>query len=82
MVGVWQAQGEDRSAERMLERAAVELREHPPVLPSSEEAPLTFSAGVVQWRTGDDAQGLFRKADEALYRAKRAGRNTVVVHAD
>jgi diguanylate cyclase (GGDEF)-like protein len=82
VVGVWQAQGEETSAERVLERAAMELREDPPVLPSGEEARLTFSAGVVQWRAGDDAQGLFRKADEALYRAKRAGRNTVVVHAD
>ena len=82
VVGVWQAQGEETSAERVLERAAMELREEPPVLPSGEEARLTFSAGVVQWRAGDDAQGLFRKADEALYRAKKAGRNTVIVHAD
>jgi diguanylate cyclase (GGDEF)-like protein len=82
VVGVWQAQGEETSAERVLERAAGKLREDPPVLPSGEEARVTFSAGVVQWRGGDDAQGLFRKADEALYRAKRAGRNTVVVHAD
>jgi diguanylate cyclase (GGDEF)-like protein len=82
VVGVWQAQGEETSAERVLERAAGELRENPPVLPSGEEARLTFSAGVGRWRAGDDVQGLFRKADEALYRAKAAGRNTVIVHAD
>lgn len=82
VVGVWQAQGEETSAERVLERAAEELRLGPPVLPSGEEARLTFSAGVGRWRAGDDVQGLFRKADEALYRAKAAGRNTVIVHAD
>src|SRR5215204_5022468 len=82
VVGVWQAQGEQTSAERVLERAAGELREDPPVLPSGEEVRLTFSVGVGQWRAGDDAEGLFRKADEALYRAKAAGRNTVIVHAD
>ena len=81
MVGVWQAQGEETSAERVLERAAGKLREAPLVLPSGEEMGLTFSAGVGQWRAGDDAQGLFRKADEALYRAKAAGRNTVIVQA-
>jgi diguanylate cyclase len=82
VIGVWQMQGEETSAERVLERAAGELREDPPVLPSGEEARLTFSGGVGRWRAGDDAQGLFRKADEALYRAKGAGGNTVVVHTD
>ena len=82
VVGVWQAQGEETSAKRVLERVAGELREDPPVLPSGEEVRLTFSVGVGQWRAGDDVQGLFRKADEALYRAKAAGRNTLIVHAD
>ena len=82
VVGVWHAPGEEASAERVLERAAGELREDPPVLPSGEEARVTFSGGIGRWRAGEDAQGLFRKADEALYRAKGAGRNTVIVHAD
>jgi diguanylate cyclase (GGDEF)-like protein len=81
-VGVWQAQGEVTSAERVLERAAGKLREAPLVLPSGEEVRLTFSVGVGQWRAGDDVQGLYRKADEALYRAKAVGRNTVIVQAD
>jgi diguanylate cyclase (GGDEF)-like protein len=82
VVGVWQAQGEVTSAERVLERAAGKLREAPLVLPSGEEVRLTFSVGVCQWSAGDDVQGLFRKADEALYRAKAAGGNTVIVQAD
>jgi diguanylate cyclase (GGDEF)-like protein len=82
VVGVWQAHGEETSAERVLERAAGKLREAPLVLPSGEEVRLTFSVGVGQWRAGDDVQGLYRKADEALYRAKAVGRNTVIVQAD
>jgi len=38
---------------------------------------LTMSYGVVQWREGDDAGGLLARADQALYRAKADGKNTV-----
>jgi diguanylate cyclase len=48
------------------------------VLPNGEEAHLTFSGGVGRWKAGDDAQSLFSKADEALYRAKEGGGNSVV----
>lgn len=37
----------------------------------------TFSAGVAQWSNGISAEALIKKADEALYHAKRAGRNQV-----
>lgn len=41
---------------------------------------ITFSAGVAQL-TVDDAKGrdMLRRADEALYRAKRAGRDQVII---
>ena len=48
------------------------------VLPGGAEVRLTFSGGVSRWEAGDDAEGLFRRADEALYRAKEAGRDTVL----
>ncbi|MCB1877189.1 MAG: GGDEF domain-containing protein [Chromatiales bacterium] len=39
---------------------------------------LTASFGVASLRAGDDSTALFKRADEALYRAKRAGRNQVM----
>ncbi|RNF82865.1 diguanylate cyclase [Lysobacter psychrotolerans] len=40
---------------------------------------LTLSIGVVDCGAGDDAASLIRRADEAMYEAKHAGRNRVVV---
>jgi diguanylate cyclase len=37
----------------------------------------TFSAGVAEWRGTDNPTALVAAADQALYRAKRAGRNRV-----
>lgn len=39
---------------------------------------LHLSAGVTELRPDDDATSLFERADEALYRAKGAGKGTVV----
>jgi diguanylate cyclase (GGDEF)-like protein len=40
---------------------------------------VTFSAGVAQLTTTGNPDDLLRLADEALYRAKRAGRNQILV---
>ncbi|HSH54038.1 MAG TPA: diguanylate cyclase [Methylotenera sp.] len=40
---------------------------------------ITFSCGVAEYRTGDSADDLYKKADQALYHAKEAGRNQVVI---
>ncbi|KAG1320141.1 hypothetical protein G6F63_014406 [Rhizopus arrhizus] len=37
--------------------------------------PVHFSAGLAQWQPGDDAEALLRRADDALYAAKRQGKN-------
>ncbi len=44
---------------------------------SFRSEPLTASFGVAQWRPDDTVAGLVDRADEALYRAKRGGRDRV-----
>jgi len=39
--------------------------------------PVHFSAGVAQWQAGEPVDGLLRRADAALYAAKRVGKNRV-----
>ncbi|MOA67176.1 diguanylate cyclase [compost metagenome] len=38
---------------------------------------LTMSYGVVQWQEGEDQHALLARADQALYRAKGAGKNAI-----
>jgi diguanylate cyclase (GGDEF)-like protein len=44
---------------------------------TSAEAAISVSVGVAQWRSGESLDHLLERADAALYRAKRAGRNRV-----
>ena len=46
--------------------------------PVAQAGRLHLSAGVTELRSDDDAGAFFERADEALYRAKRAGKGTVV----
>ncbi len=39
---------------------------------------VTCSAGITSWMQDEDQQGTFRRCDQALYEAKRAGRNQVI----
>jgi len=38
-----------------------------------------MSFGVVEYRGGDDAKSLYKRADLTLYKAKEANRNKVVL---
>lgn len=49
-----------------------------PVGYEDQTIPLTASFGVAARRRGEDGDHLLRRADQALYRAKEAGRNKVV----
>lgn len=42
---------------------------------------VTISLGAAVWHEDDDAQSLLKRADEALYRAKRDGRNRLASEA-
>jgi diguanylate cyclase (GGDEF)-like protein len=48
-----------------------------PYMTSAGELVVTLSIGVASLNPGDDATSLLRRADDALYRAKRGGRNRV-----
>lgn len=47
-------------------------------LAGNEKIVITFSAGVVQLAAGEIAQDAIKRADEAMYLAKRAGKNRVI----
>jgi two-component system, cell cycle response regulator len=49
-----------------------------PVRMDGIEVRVTASEGIAAWNGRDDLGDLIRQADEALYRAKRNGRNTVI----
>ena len=49
------------------------------VRPVAQAGRLHLSAGVTELRPDDDAISFFERADEALYRAKGAGKGTMVV---
>ena len=56
------------------ERLRLEIRaESPPGLAET----VTATLGVAAWEPGESARDVVRRADEALYRAKRAGRDRV-----
>jgi len=48
-------------------------------LNNNEKVLITFSAGVAQMAPGESGDLLTRRADEAMYEAKRQGRNRVIV---
>lgn len=39
---------------------------------------VTFSAGLAEFQPGEDQESIFKRADEALYRAKRNGKNQIL----
>jgi PleD family two-component response regulator len=49
---------------------------------SGQSTVVTASCGVTEVRTGDDADALIARADAALYRAKREGRDRARLDVD
>ena len=67
--------------EESLQKAAALCR-HVAAEPLVGEWPLTISCGVATVKTGESAADLLKRADEALYAAKRLGRNRAEGAAD
>jgi len=63
-------------ATAIVERLRRQIAESP-VMAEHGPVPVTMSAGGAHWRAGNIAGDLMRRADEALYRAKRGGRDRV-----
>jgi diguanylate cyclase (GGDEF)-like protein len=59
----------------VTERMQDAIARAPIPLPAGGTASLTVSAGVAELAPGESVEGLIRRADDALYRAKSAGRN-------
>lgn len=62
-------------AELLCER----LKSHLTMRPIPQAGRLQISAGIAELRSQDDAVTLFERADDALYRAKEAGKGRVVL---
>jgi diguanylate cyclase (GGDEF)-like protein len=43
-----------------------------------QDMAITFSGGVTAWQAGESAEAVLERADEAMYRAKRAGKDRVI----
>ena len=67
---------EGASALACVERLRAAVRAQP-FATSAGALPITFSAGIAQHRSGESLDSLLKRADDALYRAKTAGRDRV-----
>ena len=74
-------QTDQSTGEKVAERVRVAIaRNNFDIGGRGERVAMTFSVGVAAVRSGDTAEIIIKRADEALYRSKAAGRNQV--HAD
>ena len=67
---------DDATAERLANELLQTLRES---VTTEATGPITASFGIAVYRPGETRERLFKRLDEALYRAKRGGRNRVRV---
>lgn len=72
------AYADHESAAQVLERVRLAVEETVITLDSGDVINPTVSIGVSESKEEDDVSSLYRRADQALYKAKRAGRNCVV----
>ncbi|MGC5328505.1 diguanylate cyclase [Brevibacillus sp. SYSU BS000544] len=66
-------------AAQIIDSVLQQIRLTPIVLHDGLELFVTFSAGVAEWNPEMSVESLVRLADEAMYQAKRQGRNRVLI---
>lgn len=69
--------GDRAQAEVIVERLLSNTRAARPLREASRQG-YSASAGLALWQPGESATGLYHRADQALYRAKDAGRDRLV----
>jgi diguanylate cyclase (GGDEF)-like protein len=72
------ASTDHESAAQVLERVRQAVEAIAITLDSGETINPTVSIGASESREEDDVSSIYRRADQALYKAKRAGRNCIV----
>jgi diguanylate cyclase (GGDEF)-like protein len=71
-----------QDAARRAESLRADIAGAPPMADGAGPDTITASFGVAEYpHHGPDAEALFRAADQAMYRAKREGRNRVILAA-
>jgi diguanylate cyclase (GGDEF)-like protein len=65
---------DDDATQAVLERVRHQLKASA-VSPLHTDLRITFSAGLTAYRFGEEVHETIERADQALYRAKAAGRN-------
>ena len=75
------AYGRDREQARALGETLRADIEHAAIETLEDGSPVTVSVGITIWRDHDTVDGLLLRVDQALYQAKRDGRNRVRVAA-
>ena len=53
-----------------------------PIFVDGQALRITTSAGVAEVQSGEQLRDVFKRADDALYKAKQAGRNQVFSAAE
>jgi diguanylate cyclase (GGDEF)-like protein len=69
----------ETDAEQAAELAE-KIRQHVKLFAYKNVGTITISGGLAEFKTGDTVDSLIKRADEALYKAKRNGRNRVEIY--
>ncbi|WP_168380980.1 sensor domain-containing diguanylate cyclase [Modicisalibacter radicis] len=67
-------------ARNVMERVRQTVASTPIPINSQVDLYITISGGITRWQTADVYSQVFKRADQALYNAKKNGRNQVLVH--